>query len=61
MYHQLDINEMHRRGSNDSALKTPASKQGIQEFKDDVFTIEPDGTHGKRIQALISNNNPDNL
>jgi hypothetical protein len=38
-----------------------APKKGAKEFKDNAFTIAPDGAHSEAIKGLVSNNNINDL
>ncbi|CAF1282963.1 unnamed protein product [Rotaria sordida] len=41
--------------------KTPAPKKGAKEYKDNAFTIAPDGTQNETIKGLVSNNDINEL
>ncbi|CAF4806124.1 unnamed protein product, partial [Rotaria sp. Silwood2] len=41
--------------------KTPAPKKGVKEYKDNAFTIAPDGVQNGTIKGLVSNNDINEL
>ncbi|CAF0996297.1 unnamed protein product [Rotaria sp. Silwood1] len=41
--------------------KTPAPKKGLKEYKDNAFTIAPDGAQNETIKGLVSNNDINDL
>jgi len=41
--------------------RPPPPKKGVKEYKDNAFTIAPDGAHSEAIKGLVSNNDINDL
>lgn len=58
---QLQPPQPYYFNPNGPSPRPPPPKKGVKEYKDNAFTIAPDGAHSEAIKGLVSNNDINDL